>query len=137
MRNDRTNRKGVTLVELIIAVGLLAVVSAGAYSLLTLGIRSYNLHTESSVSQTALRESALHLSKVVKNAPNGSVSTDGTTVTADSAVYSVSDGTLYYGGSLVSRHISSLTATLTNNILTVTLTAEDGQTLETSLHTSP
>ncbi len=137
MRNERANRKGVTLVELIIAVGLLAVVVTGAYSLLTLGIKSYNLHTESSVSQTALRESALHLSKVVKNAPDGSVSTDGTTVTADGTVYRVSGGALYYGSSLVTRNISSLAATLTGNILTVTLTADDGQTLETSLHTNP
>ncbi len=137
MRNYRLNRKGVTLVELLIAVGLLAVVITGAYSLLTLGIKSYNQHTESSVSQTALREAALHLSKVVKNAPDGSVSTDGATVTADGGVYRVSGGALYYGSSLVARNITSLTATLTDTILTVTLTADDGQTLETSLHTSP
>jgi prepilin-type N-terminal cleavage/methylation domain-containing protein len=134
----RNSKGGVTLVELVIVIGILAVVISAAFSVLLSGTKTYNLNTTNAVSQAGLRAAMMQISKQERKAdtvtPGASSLTF--TISGNSVSYTVSGNQLFYGSALITGNIKTISSSVSGKVLTVTLTALDNNTLTTQMHTN-
>jgi prepilin-type N-terminal cleavage/methylation domain-containing protein len=132
-----SSRKGLTLIELLVALGILAVVIAATYTVLTTGFNTYNMNLESSVSQSSARTAMITLTRQAHATPRAQVSVNGAQneLTLDGAVYKASGGSLYRGSAAIVQNISSLSVSIdAAHMLSITVTASDGSTLRTQIY---
>lgn len=137
MKIVRLNKKGITLVELLLAMAILGVVVAVTFTVLTAGIKTYNLNYKSTVGQQELRSAMIKITKQVRNAASGSVAITGTKVlTVSSKDFTVSSGSLLYDGKTLAQNMASISADYTDTghkTIQVDLTTSDGNTLSTQI----
>ena len=131
----RKNTRGLTLIELIIAMGIAALVILAGFSVMRMGFLSYQSNVTISTGQSSLREATLRITKQVHNAPAGTVSVTGsTTLVANGKTYTVTGGKLTENGTAVANNISAMSVSISSNVLTLVLTGPDGQSLDTKLY---
>lgn len=127
-------KRGITLIEVVIAAGLCAIVIAAAATVLTTGIKTYNLEFNSTVDQQSLRSAMITISKQMRN-PSNTVAISGTNVlTVNSKNYTVSSDSLIYDGKTVAKNITAISADYTDSthkVIQVDLTSTGGNTLST------
>ncbi len=132
------NHKGVTLLELIIAIGLVAIIAGAGYTVLLTGVKTFNTNVDSSTSQSGLRTAMMQITRNAKKATAVPAAGTSLTLTIGGAAhaYTTFDGDLYYDGSLAAQGIESMSAVFnsTSKILTVTLTASDGNKLSSQMY---
>jgi type II secretory pathway pseudopilin PulG len=129
-------RKGITLIEVIIAAGISAIVLTAAIMVLTTGIKTYNLEFNSTVDQQGLRSAMITISKQVRS-PSNTVAITGTKVlTVNSKNFSVSSGSLVYDSKIIAKNISAVSADYTDTthkVIQVDLTSAGGNTLSAQI----
>jgi prepilin-type N-terminal cleavage/methylation domain-containing protein len=137
MKKRRNGKAGVTLVELIVVIGILAVILGTAFTVLLSGTKNYNLNVSNAVSQAALRDAMLQISRQERKADTVTAGASSLTFTTGgvSVAYTAYGNQLYYGSALVAKDISAISSSLSGKVVTVTLTAADGATLSTQMHT--
>ena len=138
------NKKGITLMELIIAIGLVAVISVAAYSVLSTGIRLSNHNVTSFKSQSGMRTAMMQMAKQIKNADAGSIDATAPgllryTNSTGAHSFQVINGELKQdmhtgNDKTIAYDIQSLQASYANDTVTITLTGTDGSTLSTQVH---
>lgn len=135
MKTRRMNNRGVTLVELIVAMAVAGVVIAAAYMILTSGIRTYNASLKSAAGQQNLRAAMMKISRDVRNAKS-MPTVSGGVLTVDGNSYEASSGELKHGGTVYAVNISSVTASYTDaskTVVQIELRSADGITLSTQI----
>jgi prepilin-type N-terminal cleavage/methylation domain-containing protein len=132
------NKRGVTLVELIAAIGILAIVAGSLFIILTSGIKNFGLNVTNAKSQAGLRTAMVHITRNERKAEAITPGASSLTLTIASAdnVYSISGNWLVYNGNGIAENIKGISShwVTENKILSVTLTAADGTTLTTQMH---
>jgi prepilin-type N-terminal cleavage/methylation domain-containing protein len=136
MKRIAKGNRGITLVELLIAAAILAVVVSAAFTILLTSMKTYNMNFDSTVSQQNLRTAMMKITKEARN-PANTVAITGTKVlTVNGKDYTASSGDLLYNGQAVAHNIASIRADYTDaghSVIQVDLTATDGNTLSTQI----
>jgi prepilin-type N-terminal cleavage/methylation domain-containing protein len=136
MKRIAKGNRGITLVELLIAAAILAVVVSAAFTILLTSMKTYNMNFDSTVSQQNLRTAMMKITKEARN-PANTVTITGTKVlTVNGKDYTASSGDLLYNGQAVAHNIASIRADYTDaghSVIQVDLTATDGNTLSTQI----
>lgn len=132
------NRKGITLVELVVAMAILSVIIAASVTVMVTGIKTYNKNLTDTMSQQNLRSAMVKVTRQVRNAPSGAVSVNGSKVLSVSSVsFTVASGKLLYGTTELASGMSSIKAAYvagtSNKVVQVDLTAQDGTELSTQI----
>lgn len=137
MANRDNRKKGMTLIELIIAMGLVAVIVAASFTVISTYSKTFTTGVTSSINMENLRSAMIQITKKVRNAGAGTVTITGTKVlTISSTNFSVSSGSLNYGSTVLAKNISSINADYTDSTHTgiqVDLTSSDGNTLSAQI----
>ena len=138
MTTLKLNRKGITLVELLLALGILVIITAAAYGVLTTGVKTYNANIKLSTSQSALRIAMMHISRQERKATTVTVGASTLTLAIGGVnhSYSVSGNQLLYDSTAIATDIKAISSSISGKVVTVTLTATDGTTLSTQMHTN-
>jgi len=136
MRIIRKNKRGITLIELIIAAAITGIVIAATTAILLAGVKTYNTNYNSTVSQQNLRSAMMKITKQVRS-PANSVTITGTKVlTVNGQNFTISSGNLSYNGQVYASTISSIYADYTDSshtVIQVDLSTPDGNTLSTQI----
>jgi prepilin-type N-terminal cleavage/methylation domain-containing protein len=131
------NKKGMTLIELLLALAIVSVVMAAAFTILATGMKTYNIDKNSSIGQGSLRGAMITITKTVRKAPAGAASITGIKVlTVSSKSFTIDSGNLKYGGVVIANNIASIYADYTDathTVIQVDLTSTDGNTLSTQV----
>lgn len=140
MKRTKIDKKGITLIELVIAAGICVIVMAAVYTLFTTSLKTYNAEYNGTVDQQNLRTAMMIITKDVRN-PNNTVTVASNVLTvkrgANAAYsYTVSSGKLMYGTAVVAYNIASVKAgVVSGSIIQVDLTSAGGNTLSTQIQT--
>lgn len=136
MTPDGKKNRGVTLVELIIAMAIVAVIIAASTATLLTGIKTYNRNFNDTVGQQNLRVAMMDISKQVRNNSGAAAVTGTGTLTVNGKNYAVSAGNLTYNGQTLAQNIASVRASYTDaghSVIQIDLTSADGNTLSTQI----
>ncbi len=130
------SQKGVTLIELILAVGLVAIIAGVAYTVLLTGVRTFNRNIESTNAQSGLRTAMMKITKLEHSAANVSATASSVTFTLSSGthVITASGNQLKDNGNIIAQNVTALSTTTSGKMLTVTLTSDNGATLTTQFY---
>ncbi len=135
MKRKTLGNRGVTLVELMVTIAILAIIGTSVYSSMILGIKTYNINMDETADQQGLRQAALHISKQVRNTTAAGVTVSSGSLTVNGKSYTIDNTakTLNYNGSVLAYNINAFTASISGELLTVTLTSVSGITVSTQL----
>jgi prepilin-type N-terminal cleavage/methylation domain-containing protein len=135
MKRKTLGNRGITLVELMVTIAILAIIGTSVYSSMILGIKTYNINMDETADQQGLRQAALHISKQVRNTTAAGVSVSSGSLKVSGKSYTIDNTakTLNYNGSVLANNISAFTASISGELLTVTLTSVSGITVSTQL----
>lgn len=136
MSTKRNGKAGMSLVELVIAISLLAVVLIGIYTVFRAGAKMFSANMDSSASQAGLRSAMMQISRQEREATSVTPDISSLTFTVDgeSVAYTVAGGRLCRNGQTVANDISGISSSVSGKVLTVTLTAANGASLSTQMH---
>jgi prepilin-type N-terminal cleavage/methylation domain-containing protein len=139
MMKKEKSRKGVTLIELIVAMAIVAIIIASSSAAIVMGLKTYNRNFSTTIGQQNLRQAMMKITKNVRNNAS-TVSITGTNVlTVGGKNYTVSSGSLTYNGQSLAQSMTSIAANYTDSshtIVQVDLTSSDGNTLSTQISLS-
>jgi prepilin-type N-terminal cleavage/methylation domain-containing protein len=130
------NRKGVTLVELLVALAILSLVAAGTITVLSSGLKTYTLNFNSTVGQQNLRAAMIKISKQARDPANTVAISSPKALTLNGKKFTVSSGVLMCNGVAYANNIASISADYTDatkKVIQVDLTSADGGTLSTKI----
>ena len=138
MKTRLQDKRGLTLMELLLAVTITVVILGTIYTVLITGIKTYNSDYSRTLGQQNLRIAMIKVTKQVRNAASGTVSITGAKVlTVSSKNFSVTSGNLLYGSAVFSSNISAISADYvagtSSKVIQVDLTSADGNTLSTQI----
>jgi prepilin-type N-terminal cleavage/methylation domain-containing protein len=136
MKLFRKNKKGITLIELIIAAAIAGIVIAASTAVLLTGVKTYNMNYNSTVGQQNLRSAMMSITKQVRNPANTVAVTDAKALTVNGQAFTVSSGTLKCGTQVYAYNIASIYADYTDathTVIHVDLASPDGNTLSTQI----
>jgi prepilin-type N-terminal cleavage/methylation domain-containing protein len=130
------NKKGITLLELIIAVGLVAIIAGAAYTVLLTGVRTFNRNIDSTNAQSGLRTAMMKITKLEHSAGNVSATASSVTFTLSSGthVITASGNQLKDNGNVIAQNVTAMSTTTSGKMLTVTLTGDNSATLTTQFY---
>lgn len=137
------NRRGVTLIELLVALGLVSIVLAAVYNIMLTGMKTYNLSFAQAQNQGVLRAAMLSLSTSMRSADTVSVS--GTSLIIGDETVKLQSNTLIATKSsgvtrTIASGISTFTLTSDGTMITITLQTVQGastNTLKSQVHVKP
>jgi prepilin-type N-terminal cleavage/methylation domain-containing protein len=136
MRSHGKNKKGITLVELIIAAAIAGIVIAASTAVLLTGVKTYNMNYNSTVGQQNLRSAMMGITKQVRSPANTVAVTAAKELTINGQAFTVSSGTLKCGSQVYANNIASIYAgytDATHTVIQVDLASPDGNTLSTQI----
>ena len=135
MKKRLQHNRGITLVELLVTIAIIAIIGTSVFSSMILGIKTYNINMNETTDQQGLRQAALHISKQVRNTTAGAVSVSSGSLTVNGKPYTIdrTAKTLKYNGDVLANNIASFTPAISGNLLTVTLMSVNGITVSTQL----
>lgn len=130
------NRKGMTLIELVIAAAIVGAIMMASITVLMTSIKTYNTNFNNTVGQQNLRSAMMTITKQVRNPNSTSAVTGSNVLTVNGKNFTVSSGSLQYNGQIYASNIASIKAGYTDasqTVIQVDLTASDGSTLSTQI----
>ena len=124
----KLNKKGITLIELIIAIGILSMVLALGYSLYLTGVRGFLRETTSVDNQFKVRHASTTIGRQIRRADT--VTVDGgklklTYPNGSSLVYRLQGNVIMEGTNKLVEGINTFTASITGNTIFLTIESKE------------
>lgn len=129
----KSNRKGLTLIELVVAIGIFVIIGGAITVFLMQGLTLYGTELNANTDEGNLRNGMTHIISSLRRTADDADITVGTgTLTVDGNTYALSGGNLTYNGSILIKGVSAFTVTKTNNVIDIYIRTAAGKTLENS-----
>lgn len=127
------NRKGVTLVELMIVLALLSVVTMVGFSVLSFGFRSFNAQTDNLDNQSKVQHAISGISKEIRRVDAGDIIISGGTIDVDGIAYILQGNNLLKNGKVLVSGIKSFNPSKVGNRITLEITSQANRGREFTL----
>lgn len=127
------NKKGFTLVEVIVVVALIAVVAMLMYSFFGQGLKVFSYESDSADKQMNLREVVSDITSRIRLTDSSSISYSSGTLTIGSYSYTLSNGQIKRNGAAISSGISSFNVSMDTTIVNITIVNTAGTSISTSV----
>lgn len=128
------NKKGFTLVELIVVLSLLAVAGLLMYSFFGQGIRLFTYESASADRQMNMREVLSDITNKVRLTDPANVTCNSGTLTVGSYAYTLNSQKIKRNGVAISNGIATFAPAISSDkILTITVIDTAGTSLSTSI----
>jgi prepilin-type N-terminal cleavage/methylation domain-containing protein len=130
------NNKGVTLIELLVAMAVLSLLAMGIITVLSSGLKTYSVNMESTQGQQSMRQAMIQVTKLVRD-PAKTASVSSGKLYVNGTVLSVASGKLKWGSVVFAgENIASIAAAYADvdkKVIQVDLKSTDGGTLSTKI----
>ena len=129
------NRRGFTLVEMLVTLAILVVVTALMFTFFGQGLSLYTMESESAQEQTSLREVLSDITNRARLTDPAEITYSGEVLNVGGTTYSfdsVSQAILRDSG-IMATGISSFTVLLESELLQISITSTAGTVVSTSL----
>lgn len=130
------NKKGFTLIELIIAVAVLGAVAMLMYTFFGQGFALYTEEVKSADQQTDMREVLSEITNKVRVTPSDQISYVNDILTIDDHVYAYDGDRIIRNTRELATGISAFDVSITGKLLEIVLENNDGEQIATSLYLS-
>lgn len=127
------NKKGFTLVEIIVVIALIAAVSLVMYTLFGQGLKLFTYESEAADRQMNMREVLSDITNKARITDSSSISYSSGTLTIGSNSYLLSGDNIKRNGAVIANGISAFTVSISSGILGITVTNTAGTSISTSL----
>lgn len=125
------NSRGITLIELLIALSLVGIVISLAAALFFFGNKSFSVQSEQTSIVADARYTMDYLTRQIRKA--NSVEVDGNTLIVDSDVIELKDNILYNNNKVIIKGIDGLVITKNQNEVEIEITIIDENLRKLSL----
>lgn len=128
-------KKGITLVELLLTIAILAVAAGLMYTLFGQGLSLYTIETESADEQQNLRQVLSDITNSARLAGADSIEAENNVLTIGDSVYSLSEQNVLRNGTAIAERIVLFEVSIDNtkSLLSVTIKNTKGTQVQTSL----
>ncbi len=127
------NKKGFTLIEVLLAVLLIGVASMLMYSFFGQGLNLYTLESESAERQANIRQIMSDITNKARLTEPENITYETGTLNIGDYAYTFSGGQVLRDGTAIAKDISSFVVTIDSGILEVDITNTSGDRLTTSI----
>ncbi|MGE5496205.1 MAG: type II secretion system protein J [Burkholderiales bacterium] len=127
------NRKGFTLIEMIIVVALVGAVSLLMYSFFGQGFNLYVAESKSADEQTSLRQVLSDITNKSRLTKADQVTADAGLLTIGAYVYRLYGEKITRNGTVIASGIASFSASKTDGLLEIGLKSVSGKSISTSV----
>ena len=127
-----TNR-GFTLIEVLLALALVAAAAMLMYSFFGQGFSLYTRESESADEQASLRMVMSDITNIVRVTDKTKISVSSNVLTVDNRTYKLSGGKILRNGTAIASNISAFTVTMSTELLSIKVVSNKGSTIETAL----
>lgn len=128
------DKKGFSLIEVLIVVSLVAVAALLMYSFFGQGFSLYAAESKSADEQAALRQVLSDITNKARVTPGPQITVSSGTLKVGSFTYKLDGGSIKRNGTAIARGISSFTVNKTaENILEIKLVNASGKSISTSV----
>ena len=127
-----TNR-GFTLIEVLLALALVAAAAMLMYSFFGQGFSLYTRESESADEQASLRMVMSDITNIVRVTDKTKISVSNNVLTVDNRTYKLSGGKILRNGTAIASNISTFTVTMSTELLSIKVVSNKGSTIETAL----
>lgn len=128
------NNKGVTLVELLVAVAVLSLLAIGTITVMSTGFDIYSDNMKSAQVQPSMRLAMIQITKLVRNPANDST-VEGEVLKVNGEAVKVDGPQLKWGSVVLAEDIlfTIKAAYADNGVIQVDLVSTDGGTMSTKI----
>lgn len=132
------NKKGITLIELLIAMAIFVAIGFIASMFLIQGVSIFNQESEKSTELASVREVLSHITNHLRLTPEEQVLVNDDVLTVNGIDYELDGNILKYGGNALTQEIADFKVTRNpegeddDDIIHISITSTQGKTLETS-----
>ena len=120
----KLNKKGITLIELVIAIGILSMVVALGYSLYLTGVRGFLREATSVDNQFKVRHASTMIGRQIRRADTVAINAGKLKLTypnGSSLEYQLQGGAIMEGSNILAKGINSFTVGITGNTVVLTI----------------
>jgi len=130
----RIGKTGYTLIEVLLAAALIAVVALLMYSFFGQGFALYGVETASAEEQINLRQAMSDITNIVRVTDPDDISVENGVLTVGSRQYKLSDGSIQKNGAAIAHGIAVFDVSRTGDgLLVIRIVNQNGTELKTSL----
>lgn len=129
----KKSNRGFTLIEVLLAVTLVAAAALLMYSFFGQGFSLYTLQSESADEQASLRQTMSEITNVVRVTDASKISVSNGVLSIDDKAYRLSGTKILRNGTAIASNISTFTVTRSNELLWIKIVSNKGTAIETSL----
>lgn len=120
----KNNKKGFTLIELIVVMALMALVFSMGFTIYRFSTEVYQRGSGDTLTQADLRTGISVITKDIRKHPNETLSASGSTITIGSNTYTVNlDGELTVNNQVFLSGIESFETSSSGNTITIKITS--------------
>lgn len=129
------NKRGITLIEVLLAMTLITVAALLMYSFFGQGFSLYKVESKSAEEQTNLRQVLSEITNRVRLADPSTVTYSGGVLTVDGKNYSYysTGNEIRRDGKTLATGVSAFNVTLSGKLLSISITSTAGTIISTSL----
>ncbi len=130
------NKKGITLLEVIITLGILSVIGLMAFTLFGQGLSLYQTETESADLQDEMRLVLSDITNKVRVAEEADISVATNQLTVNDYTYSLDGNRIIRNSSELATNISFFDVSLADGLLEIRLQNTKGTQISTAIYLS-
>ena len=129
----KRSKRGFTLIEVLLALALVAAAAMLMYSFFGQGFSLYTRESESADEQASLRMVMSDITNIVRVTDTTKISVSNGVLTVDNRTYKLSGGKILRNGTAIASNISAFTVTKNTELLSIKIVSDKGTVIETSL----
>jgi prepilin-type N-terminal cleavage/methylation domain-containing protein len=132
MKKHLKNKKGFTLVELLITIAIFIVIGGIASVFIFQGFNFYRDELSANVDESSVRNGMTQIVNTLHKTTSDKISVSSNQLTVNGKVYSKSGSNITYDGKTVIKNISGFSVTNSSNTIEISITTSEGRTIRTS-----